>query len=43
MAKYICEKLGNGCNNNKTYYDPNIKCEDCGSSVTLTKANELER
>jgi len=41
--KYICEKLGRGCNNDKTYYDQYAKCERCGASVVPTKANELER
>ena len=43
MAKYICAKLGRGCNNHKTYYDQWATCECCGSHVVLTQANELER
>ena len=43
MAKYICSKLGYGCNNDKTYYDQYAKCESCGASVVLTQANERER
>ena len=43
MPKYICSRLGRGCSNHKTYYDQYAKCEHCGASVVLTKADELER
>lgn len=43
VMKYICSRLGHGCNNHKTYYDRYAKCEHCGASVVPTQANERER
>lgn len=43
MEKYVCSRLGNGWNNDKTYDSQWAKCEKCGAPVLPTQAKERER